>query len=149
DLVLGGGHLKSGTTSADHDARVVAAQNVAYDVRYWWNGNGGTTPDPSNVISDSPPATKVLDARTPIFLLGDWNEDEAFNGAVKGPAEWLTQAAIAGGTSDGTDADGTDMLYDSAKQYFTGSAATHASGKKYDYIAWQDSSAKLRLSSLF
>ncbi len=149
DFVLGGAHLKAGTAANDHDARIVAAQNVSYQVRYWWNGNGGSAPDPSNVIADIPPATKVLDLRTPIVLVGDWNEDETANGATRGPADWLAQAAVVGGTSDGTDADGTDMLVDNSVQYFTAFTSTHLSGKKYDYIAWQDSIATLRLSSVF
>ncbi len=149
DFVLGGAHLKSGSATSDHNARIVAAENVSYDVRYWWNGNGGSIPDPSNVILDSPPATQVLGPHTPIALVGDWNEDELANGATRGPADWLSQAAVVGGTSDGTDADGTDMLVDTSVQYFTASRDTHNSGKKYDYIAWQDSIATFRLSSVF
>ncbi|MCC6408384.1 MAG: hypothetical protein IT453_14560 [Planctomycetes bacterium] len=148
DFVFGGAHLKAGSQSSDHTDRIEAAQNVSYFMRYWYNGNGGGTPDPNGKINDSPVATSVLDSVTPIVIVGDWNEDEQTNG-TKGPAEWLSFAQTAGGTSDGTDADGTDMTYDAALNYFNLSRATYQSGGKLDYVAWQDSIATLRLATIF
>jgi endonuclease/exonuclease/phosphatase family metal-dependent hydrolase len=149
NLVVGGAHLKAGGQTPDHDQRITAATNVAYVVRNWWNGNGGATPDPSAKIADVPAATTVLDANTPVVMCGDWNEDELANGVVRGPADWLTQALTPGGTSDGTDRDGTDMTTDAALNFFTGSDASHSSGDKFDYIAYQDSIATFRLSTIF
>ncbi|MCK6447960.1 MAG: hypothetical protein L6Q99_16325 [Planctomycetes bacterium] len=148
DFVFGGAHLKAGSQSSDHTDRIEAAQNVSYVVRYWYNGNGGGTPDPNAKISDSPAATSVLDAFTPVVLAGDWNEDELTNG-TKGPTEWLANAQTTGGTTDGTDADGTDMTYDAAVNYFNLSRSTYQSGGKLDYLAWQDSLVTLRLASVF
>jgi endonuclease/exonuclease/phosphatase family metal-dependent hydrolase len=150
NLVVGAAHLKccGGTSGTEHDERVLAAENVSYVVRYWYNGNGGATPDPLGKIADSPVATSVLPSTTPIVLGGDWNEDEISNGAVKGPADWLTKAQTTGGTSDGTDRDGTDMLFDSSTNFFSGSSDTEGSSK-FDYVAWQDSIATLRRSSVF
>jgi endonuclease/exonuclease/phosphatase family metal-dependent hydrolase len=149
DLVVGGAHLKAGSNSSDHTQRITAAQNVSYVVRYWYNGNGGAFPDPFAKIADSPAATSVLAANTPIVLLGDWNEDEQSNGSTRGPVDWLSQASAVGGTTDGTDADGTDMTYDASVEYFTGVRETHVSGSKLDYLAWQDSIASLRRSQVF
>lgn len=149
NLVLGGSHMKAGGLTADHDARIKAATNVAYVVRHWWNGAGGATPDPAGLIADSPAATTVLDAFTPVVMCGDWNEDELQNGAVRGPADWLSQALAIGGGSDGTDRDGTDMTVDSALNFFTGSDASHSSGDKFDYIGYQDSIATFRLATIF
>lgn len=148
NLVVGCAHLKSGGLTSDHDQRIAAAQNVSYVMRYWYNGNGGSTPDPLNKIADAPAATSVLDAHTPIVIGGDWNEDEFTNGQ-KGPADWLSMAQTTGGTSDGTDRDGTDGTYDHALQYFTGSDNSHSSGAKFDYVCWQDSILSLRNSTLF
>lgn len=148
NLVFGGAHLKAGGTTPDHDQRIAAAQNVAYVIRYWFNGNGGGSPDPSTRIADSPAATSVLDAQTPVVIAGDWNED-ANATTSRTPADWLTQALTVGGTSDGTDRDGSDMTYDLATHFTTGSDASHNSGAKYDYIAWQDSIATLRLQTIF
>ena len=50
----------------------------------------------------------------PTVIGGDWNEDDLANGATRGPADWLTAAQTVGGTTDGTDRDGTDMLLDGA-----------------------------------
>jgi len=149
NLVIGGAHLKAGSNSSDHDQRISASQNVSFVVRYWWNGNGGATPDPTNKIADSPAATSVLPANTPVVLLGDWNEDEQSNGGTRGPVDWLTQAATVGGTSDGTDRDGTDMTYDAAVHYFSLDRETHSSGSKLDYVGWQDSITTLRLATVF
>jgi hypothetical protein len=91
----------------------------------------------------------VLDAFTPVVLCGDWNEDEVANGVVRGPADWLTQAQTVGGTSDGTDRDGSDMTLDGATNFFTGSDASHSSGSKLDYLGWQDSVATLRVQTIF
>jgi endonuclease/exonuclease/phosphatase family metal-dependent hydrolase len=148
NLVTGFAHLKAGGAPSDHDQRIDAAQNVAYFVRYGLNGNGGGVPDPLGRIADSPAMTSVLDVRTPVVLAGDWNEDEWTNG-TRGPADWLTQAQTVGGTTDGTDRDGSDMTFDSATHFSTGSDASHSSGAKYDYVAWQESVATLRLQSIF
>jgi endonuclease/exonuclease/phosphatase family metal-dependent hydrolase len=148
NLVVGCAHLKAGSQPADHTQRIVAAQNVSYVLRYWWNGNGGTLPDPLGTIADNPPATSVLDASTPFVIGGDWNEDEFTNG-TKGPAEWLSMALTTGGTSDGTDHDGTDATFDHALDYFTGNDDTHSSGAKYDYLLWQDSIVSQRLALVF
>ncbi len=150
DLVLGGAHLKAGGNSSDRTQRVTAAQNVSYVVRYWWNGNGGATPDPLARVADSPTATSVLSSSTPVVLVGDWNEDEQQNGATRGPADWLAQAQTVGGVADGTDRDGSDMAYDAAVNFFNGNRQTiGTTGTKLDYIAWQDSIATLRLASVF
>lgn len=149
NLVVGGAHMKAGGAASDHNQRVQAATNVAYVVRNWFNGNGGATPDPAAKIADSPVATSVLDAYTPVVLCGDWNEDELQNGATRGPVDWLSQALTPGGVSDGTDRDGSDMTVDGALNYFTGSDASHDSGDKFDCIAFQDSIATFRLGTIF
>src|SRR5262249_22665431 len=137
DLVVGCAHLKSGSTSADQQERLRAAQNVAYVIDYWFQGAGlGLGPDPHNKIFDNPPAQRVLDAFTPVVIGGDWNEDENNTPTVRGPAAWLTQAQLQGGT-DGTDRDRTDMTWDSAVHFFTGTRATQSSSK-LDYVAWHD-----------
>src|SRR5258707_7142428 len=115
---------------------------------YWYNGNGGALPDQVGKIDDSTPAKSVLDAQTPIVIGGDWNEDEYTNG-TKGPADWLAMALTTGGTSDGTDHDGTDSTYDHALDYFSGSDDTHVSGAKYDYLCWQDSIVAQQLAFVF
>ncbi|MBL8862965.1 MAG: endonuclease/exonuclease/phosphatase family protein [Planctomycetes bacterium] len=149
DLVVGGAHLKSGSAQSDRDQRVAAAKNVAYVVQYWFNGNGGSLPDPLNRIADAPAATSVLDAFTPVVLAGDMNEDELANGAIRGPVSWLESAQVVGGAADGPDRDFTDATADSALHFFSGSDASHSSGNKYDYILWQDSLATLRLQAIF
>ncbi len=149
NLVVGGAHLKAGSTTADNLQRVTAAQNVSYFVRYFYNGGGTTTVDPLARIADTPAATSVLPATTPVVLCGDWNEDELGNGAVRGPADWLHQAQTAGGTSDGTDRDGSDARLDGALHWSTGSDASYQSGAKLDYIVWQDSIATLRNQGIF
>ncbi|MFT7485801.1 MAG: hypothetical protein ACI9F9_001651, partial [Candidatus Paceibacteria bacterium] len=136
DLVVGNAHLKAGGSSSDEDQRRLASQNVAYYIDYLYNGAGTGTPDPNSKISDSPPATSILPPTTPVVIGGDWNEDEVINGQ-KGPAEWLTRAQLTGG-SDGTDRDGSDMLWDTATRFFTGSDDTIGT-RKYDYLAHQDS----------
>ncbi|MCO6435780.1 MAG: hypothetical protein J5J06_01680 [Phycisphaerae bacterium] len=135
DLIVGCAHLKSGSGSSDLADRLEAAQNVAYFVDYFYNGGGLGSPDPRSRISDSPQATILPNADTPVILGGDWNEDEQNNGR-RGPADWLTQAEFLGGT-DGTDRDRTDMTYDSATDVFNGSRNTLGSSK-LDYIAVQD-----------
>ncbi len=146
DLVVGGAHLKSGGSSSDLNARLVASQNVAYILDYWWNGAGTGIPDPNGKIIDFPAATTILGTSTPWIIGGDWNEDEATNGR-RGPAAWLTEAAVSGGT-DGTDRDRTDSTFDNALHFFTGSRNTLGSSK-LDYIAWQDSIASLRRAFVF
>ncbi len=149
DVVVGNAHLKAGSAGSDHDQRVDAAKNVSYVVQYWYNANGGATPDPNNRISDSPPATVRIPDNTPIILGGDWNEDETGNGSTRGPVSWLASAQVEGGAVDGTDRDLTDMIFDAAVHFFSGSRSTHNGGSKLDYLAWQDSIATLRLSTVF
>ncbi|USN99391.1 MAG: hypothetical protein H6810_01560 [Phycisphaeraceae bacterium] len=135
DLVIGNGHLKAGSTTSDKAQRLAEAQRVAYYVDYLFNGAGTGEPDPHSTIIFPNPATILAD-NTPVIWGGDWNEDEVTNGR-KGPAEWMTRAALTGGT-DGTDRNRSDSVYDSATDVFTGSRATHGSST-LDYIAWQDS----------
>jgi endonuclease/exonuclease/phosphatase family metal-dependent hydrolase len=146
DLVVGNAHLKAGSGSANHSQRVDAASNAAYYIDHLFNGAGQGIPDPFNAIADSPQATSILPENTAVVLGGDWNEDEATNGQ-KGPAEWLTTAVTIGGT-DGTDRDRSDMTYDSATHYFTGSSDTIGSSK-YDYLAFQDSIVSVRRAVVF
>lgn len=149
NMVVGGAHLKAGGLTSDHDQRVTAAQNVSYFVRHFYNGGGTSTVDPFAKIADSPAATSVLGATTPVVLCGDWNEDEAGNGATRGPADWLQNAQTTGGTSDGLDRDGTDAALDAAVHWSTGSDASYQSGSKLDYVVWQDSIATLRNQGIF
>jgi len=146
DLVVGNMHLKSGFGGDDHDDRVQAAQNTAYLIDYWYNGAGVGTPDPNGRISDNPAATQILDPDTPIVIGGDWNEDEITNG-TKGPAEWMTRAEFTAGT-DGTDRDRSDMVWDTAVRFFTGSDNTLGSSK-LDYIAHQDSVLAAGVETVF
>ncbi len=150
DLVAGNAHLKAYGSQSEHNERVAAAKNVAYYIDYLLNGAGTGIPDPHNKIQDSPPATTILDANTPVVIGGDWNEDELYsmsNYGEKGPAGWLTQAAVNGG-SDGTDRDRSDSTYDSAVEPYTGNRSTQSSSK-LDYIAWQDSIATYRRGFIF
>jgi len=151
DLVVGNCHLKAGSTSSDHTQRVTAAEDIAYYIDYFWNGAGGAVPDPRGKIADSPPATSVLGPETPFICGGDWNEDEAQNGATVGPAAWITQASAAGaGTTDGTDRNRTDMTYDTAVDPFSGSPQSFPTGTdRVDYIAWQDSIVTMRTQFRF
>lgn len=148
DLVVGGSHFKAGNSASDRQRRLNASQRVAYVVDYWFQGAGGSVPDPLGAISANPAATSLLDPYTPIVLGGDWNEDESLNGR-RGPAAWLSEASLAGHT-DGTDRDRSDMLVDTALHPITGSRATIGSNStKFDYIAWQDSIATLRRQFTF
>jgi endonuclease/exonuclease/phosphatase family metal-dependent hydrolase len=151
DLVVGNCHLKAGSGSSDHNQRVTAAKNIAYFVDYFWNGAGGTTPDPHGKIADSPPATSVLGPNTAFVAGGDWNEDEAGNGATIGPADWITRAAAFNpGGSDGPDRNRTDMTYDAAVDPFTGSNQSFSSGSsRFDYVSWQDSLVTARAQFKF
>lgn len=146
DLVVANMHLKAGGGSSNHDQRVTAAQNLAYVVDYWYNGAGTGSPDPNNEVADSPQATMILDDFTPVIMGGDWNEDEITNGQ-KGPAEWITRAQFTGGT-DGTDRDRSDMVWDTAVRFFTGSDNTQSSSK-LDYLAHQDSIIDSVVESVF
>lgn len=145
DVVVGNSHLKSGSFASDEADRIKAAQNIAYYVDAIYNGLGSGVPDPNGKVLDSPAATSVLGPNTAVILGGDWNQDEG--GASKGPADWITKAAVANGT-DGTDKDRTDMLFDDAKDPFTGSDNTFSSSK-LDYLAWQDSVITLRRDVIF
>ncbi len=146
DVVLGNAHLKAGGTSNDELQRRVAAQNVVYFIDYLLNGAGSGVPDPHSKISDSPPVQAILDDDTVVIYGGDWNEDEQTNGQ-KGPAEWLARAEFTGGT-DGADRDRSDAVFDDARDIFTNSRETTASGK-LDYICWQDSIASVRRHFIF
>jgi endonuclease/exonuclease/phosphatase family metal-dependent hydrolase len=146
DLVAGTAHLRSGSAESDREERERAAQNVAYYIDYLFNGGGAGVPDPHGKILDSPPATSLLAPGTPVVIGGDWNEDELSNGR-KGPAEWLTMAALSGGT-DGTDRDRGDATYDDARNPYNDQRSTQGSSK-LDYLAWQDSVAALRRAFIF
>ncbi len=146
DLVIGNSHLKAGTASSDHDQRVAASQRIAYYIDHLFNGAGTEQPDPAGKIEDAPPAATILGPRTPVITGGDWNENEDTNG-TKGPAEWITNAALIGG-GDGTDRDETDMLRDAATDWFTGSPNS-LGNTKFDGLAWQDSIATLRRAVIF
>jgi endonuclease/exonuclease/phosphatase family metal-dependent hydrolase len=150
DIVIGNAHLKAGGTASDHAERVTAARNIAYYIDYFWNGAGGTVPDPRNTIADNPPATAVLGPSTPFLLGGDWNEDEYTNGTI-GPAAWIAGAQVGdpNGT-DGPDRNRTDMTYDASTDVFTAGMGTYPSlGVKDDYLCWQDSMFALRRSFVF
>ncbi len=144
DLVIGNSHLKAGGGGSDHDQRVAAGQNIAYYIDAMFNGLGGGAADPNSKIL-SPAATTLVSADTVVMAGGDWNEHEGVFG--KGPASWITRAAVTGGT-DGTDRDGSDMTYDASAEFFTGNISTQSSSK-LDYISWQDSIATLRHSIVF
>ncbi len=146
DFVIGNAHLKAFSDASSMAQRITAARNVAFYIDHIFNGAGSGVPDPLNVIPDSPPVTMVLDMNTPVVIAGDWNEDELTNGR-KGPAEWLVQAELAGG-SDGTDRDGSDAMFDDARNPFNNSRNTRG-GSKLDYIAWQDSVTTMRNSWIF
>lgn len=147
DLVVGNAHLKSGGTSSDRADRLRAGQNAAYLIDYWFNGGGTSTPDPRNRILDFPPATRVLDPKTPVIWGGDWNEDENTN-SRDGPALWMVRAETSA-PGDGTDRDRTDSMFDDARDIFqTGTRSTQGSSK-LDYLAWQDSIATLRRAVIF
>ena len=150
DVLVGNSHLKAGTSASDHAKRVDAARNIAYLIEHLFNGAGTGQPDPFETIADVPPVTALLRPDTLVVAGGDWNEDEAANGEVKGPADWIVQAQVgdAAGGSDGTDRDGTDMRYDDARDPFTGSTATLGPWKK-DYLSWQDALGTLRRAFVF
>lgn len=146
DVVVGNSHLKAGSSSSDHAQRIDAAQNIAYFIDHFYNGAGTGMVDPNNVITDNPPATNILDADTVVIAGGDWNEDEGANG-TKGPADWITMAQIQGGTSDGTDKDGSDMVFDGAIDL---AGNSHSKGtSKLDYLSWQDSVVGLTRDIIF
>lgn len=147
DLVIGNGHLKAGGSGNDFSQRLEAAQNIWYYVRYFYNGNGTGSPDPEAAVSDIPPAQNVLDADTPVIFGGDLNEDEETNGR-RGPAAWFAQGPTQGDSTTGTDADGTDGLYDMSAEFFTGDLDTQGSSK-LDTIVWQDSVTQRRRSFIY
>lgn len=147
DLVIGNSHFKAGGSSSDQNQRIKAAQNIAYFIDHMYNGAGTGTPDPNSVIFDSPTITQLLDEDTVVITGGDLNQDES--GGSKGPVAWVAEAAVAGGMTDGTDRDGTDMEYDAATDPFTGNDATIGSSSKLDYLLWQDSIASTRRQFVF
>ena len=147
DLVIGNGHLKAGGSSGDFAQRLDASENTWYYVRYFYNGNGTATPDPENAISSFPNPTNVLDPNTPVIMGGDLNEDEESNGR-RGPALWFSQGPTGGDSTTGTDADGTDGIYDQSSEFFSGDLDTQGSSK-LDYLVWQDSIAQRRRSFIF
>lgn len=145
DLVIGNSHFKAGGSSSDQDQRIRAAQNIAYFIDHIYNGAGTGTVDPNDVIFDN--VTMLLDEDTVVITGGDLNQDES--GASKGPVAWVAEAAVAGGTSDGTDRDGSDMTFDAATDPFTGNDATIGSSSKLDYLLYQDSIASSRREFVF
>ncbi len=150
DLVIGNAHLKAGGAASDHTQRETAARNVAYYVNHLLNGAGTGIPDPFGKIADSPPATMVLPPNTAVIMGGDWNEDEGANGAVRGPADWLSKAEFSESTSstDGPDRNRGDIDLADGVDFFTGSINTYSSNR-YDYISYQGSIASLRRSFVF
>ncbi|MCC6285792.1 MAG: endonuclease/exonuclease/phosphatase family protein [Phycisphaerales bacterium] len=147
NAVVGGAHLKSGGSGDDATQRLNAAKNVSYVVQHWYNANQGSTPDPFNKIIDVPAATLPLDAHTPVFMGGDFNEDENSTPSTRGPVSYLAAGGVIGG-ADGTDHDGTDARYDDSRDPFTNGRATQSSSK-LDYIVWQESIATLRRSFIY
>lgn len=147
DIVVGNAHMKAGGSSGDFAQRLTAAQNTWYYTRYLYNGNGTSTPDPENTITEFPSATSILDPNTPIIMGGDLNEDESNNGR-RGPAEWLANGISNGGSTDGNNPDGTDATFDSATEFFSGSRVTQGNSK-LDYLIWQDQIATPRRTFLF
>jgi endonuclease/exonuclease/phosphatase family metal-dependent hydrolase len=148
NLVIGNSHLKSGGAASDFTERLVASQNIAYYIDHWYNGAGGSTPDPRSRIADFPQATVVLDAFTPMIWGGDLNEDEQTNGR-DGPAIWMTRAASTSG--DGTDRDRSDSAFDDARDPLNSNSSnrnTQGSGK-LDYLLWQDSIASTRRTYIY
>ena len=150
DLVIGNGHLKAGGSSSDAAQRREAAQNIAYWIDYFYNGAGTGIPDPNSVIPfDVPGVTTILDENTPVIWGGDLNQNPSpTSGNSKSPAHWVTQAENSGG-SDGTDADRSDSVFDTASHPFTGDSSTQGSSSKIDYICWQDSKATARRQFIF
>jgi endonuclease/exonuclease/phosphatase family metal-dependent hydrolase len=148
NLVVGNSHLKSGGAAGDLADRLNAAQNIAYFIDYWYNGAGGTTPDPRGRIFDSPAATSVLDAFTPVIWGGDLNEDERDNGR-DGPALWMSRAQSI--SNDGTDRDRSDSVFDDARDPLNASSSNRNTqgSDKLDYLLWQDSIATLRRSWIY
>lgn len=153
DLVVGNGHLKSGGGTGDENQRTTAGKNVGYYIEQFYNGAGTGMVDPDDTVSDIPPATRVLDAYTPVIACGDWNQPigaPLLNPSnLKSPASWLTEgvnADVNGPATDGSDRDGSDMAVDPAKRIiidylnrvFEGSPVTNSVGK-IDYICYQDS----------
>jgi len=135
DVVVGNSHLKAGGSSGDISDRRTAAQNIAAYIRNFFDGRLTGTPDPLGVVAGTDPARVLIDG-TPLIWGGDWNEDYRSNGNPGAP-ELMVQNTTLGGT-DGTDRDGTDATFDTARQFFTGNLATRG-GSKLDYVAWQDS----------
>lgn len=150
DLVVGNAHLKAGGAASDHTQRETAARNVAYYIDHLLNGAGTNVPDPFAKIADSPPAASILPPNTAVILGGDWNEDETANGAVRGPADWLSKAEFAETTpsADGPDRNRGDIELCAAADVFTGSVNTLSSAR-YDYIAHQGSVGALRRAFVF
>ncbi len=147
DIVVGNVHMKSGGSSNDRAQRLTAAQNTWYYTRYLYNGNGTGTPDPENAVSEFPSSTAVLDPNTPVIMGGDLNEDEDSN-SRKGPAEWLAEGITSGGSTDGTNPDGTDAVFDDATEFFSGVRFT-INSSKLDYLVWQDEIATARREFVF
>ncbi len=150
DLVLGNGHLKANEGGCDDESqRETAARNIAYWIDYFYNGAGGTDPDPNNKIPFDTASTTILDAGTPVIWGGDFNQrwDVVSCAQIKSIAPWMTQAQNAAG-ADGTDRDRTDSEWDTASHPLTGDTTTQSSSK-LDFICWQDSIATARRQFIF
>jgi endonuclease/exonuclease/phosphatase family metal-dependent hydrolase len=145
DLVIGNSHLKAFGDPSDLAQRLNAARNIAYYIDHQYNGAGTGAPDPDNAIAGTSP-TSVLGDDDIVIWGGDWNEDESSNDR-RGPAEWMTRAAQDSG-SDGTDADRSDAVYDSASNPLGDETATRGA-QKLDYLAHQDSRATLVREFIF
>ncbi|MGP1273515.1 MAG: GC-type dockerin domain-anchored protein [Phycisphaerales bacterium] len=147
DLVVSNAHLKAFNDSDSRQQRVEAAEALATYIWNLYEGAGTGTVDPNSLVSDFPPASAVLGPNTAIVWGGDYNEDEATNGR-DGPVQISIQNMNAGGTSDGTDKDGTDAAADTATEPFSGSRSTQSSSK-LDWLMWQDSVATPRNQFIF
>lgn len=146
DAVVGNVHMKSGGDASDINERRTASQNIAYFIDHYFNGAGAGVSDPNNRVF-VPNVGNVLDENTPFIWGGDFNQNPG-SPANRGPVEWMTQAALLGGT-DGTDRDRSDSARDNAAHPISGETSTQGSNSKLDYLCWQDSVAQARRSFIF
>lgn len=146
DVVVGNCHLKSGGATSDINDRRNASQNIAYFIDHYFNGAGTGISDPNSKVI-VPAIGNILDENTPFIWGGDFNQNPG-SPSNRGPLEWMTQAALLGGT-DGTDRDRTDSTRDSAAHPISGETSTQGSSSKLDYLCWQDSIAQARRNFVF
>ncbi|MEO0511884.1 MAG: hypothetical protein AAF108_03200 [Planctomycetota bacterium] len=146
NIIVSNAHLKAGGSSSDASQRAQAATAMATYLWNFYNGAGTQTVDPNNLVNDFPFPSSVIDPLTPIIWGGDYNEDESTNGKV-GPVQISIENTPAGG-GEGTDADGSNAVADTAVDFFTGSKAT-LGGSKLDYMMHQDSVINVRNQFVF